>query len=76
MLIAGLIEGFGALLGDLVIFHFVRHSFSDEIQKLSQEKIVKTVQKMVPSPIQKHLLAALASILIASPLPTEIALHY
>jgi len=74
LLIAGLIEGFGALLGDLVIFHFVRHSFSDEIQKLSQEKIVKTVQKMVPSPIQKHLLAALASILIASPLPTEIGI--
>mgnify|MGYP000140013313 CR=1 FL=1 len=29
---------------------------------------------MVPSPIQKYLLAALASILIASPLPTEIGI--
>lgn len=69
---AEFVAGFGALLGDLIIFHFLRHGFSDEVQKLSQEKVVKSAQKIVPGPIQKHLLASLAGFLIASPLPTEI----
>ncbi|MEM4703642.1 MAG: hypothetical protein QXJ02_01025 [Candidatus Bathyarchaeia archaeon] len=69
---AGLIAGFGALLSDLIIFHFVRSSFSGELQKLSEEKVVKVAQRMVPGSIQKYLLVSLACFFIASPLPTEI----
>jgi len=72
LLIAGLIAGVGALLSDLFIFHFMRHFFSDEVQKLSNEKIVQFAQKRVPSSIRKYLFASLAAFLIASPLPTEI----
>jgi uncharacterized membrane protein YdjX (TVP38/TMEM64 family) len=61
LLLEGFIAGLGALLGDFTIFYFVRYSLSGEIQKLLKEKIVKSVQKKVPSPIQKCLLASLAS---------------
>jgi hypothetical protein len=74
LLLEGFIAGLGALLGDFTIFYFVRYSLSGEIQKLLKEKIVKSVQKKVPSPIQKCLLASLASFFIASPLPTEIGI--
>jgi hypothetical protein len=75
---AGLIAGFGALLGDLAISHFVRNRFIDEVQKLSQEKNRPVCQKIVPSSIEKYLLASLDGLLIASRLPTEIGitLHY
>jgi len=43
--LAGFIAGLGALLGDLVIFHFIRHRFSDEVQKLSGEKSFCTLRK-------------------------------
>ncbi|MGB9959697.1 MAG: hypothetical protein ACPLKQ_04155 [Candidatus Bathyarchaeales archaeon] len=74
LLFAGLLAGFGALLSDLVIFHFVRHSFSDEVQKLSQGKIVQLLQKKVPSSIRQYLFVSLSGFLIASPLPTEIGI--
>lgn len=72
LLFAGFIAGVGALLSDLVIFHFIRHGFSDEVQKLSDEKIVQYARRKLPDSIQKYLLAFLAGFLIASPLPTEI----
>ncbi len=72
LLFAGFIAGAGALLSDLVIFHFIRHGFSDEVQKLSNEKIVQYTQRKVPGSIRKYLVASLAGFLIASPLPTEI----
>jgi len=72
LLFAGFIAGFGALLSDLVIFHFIRHGFSDEVQKLSNEKIVQYAQRKMPASIRKYLFVFLAGFLIASPLPTEI----
>jgi len=72
LIFAGLIAGIGALLSDLVIFHFIRHGFSDEVQKLSKEKIVQYARKKVPDSIQKYLFVSMAGFLIASPLPTEI----
>jgi len=72
LLFAGFIAGVGALLSDLAIFHFIRHGFSDEVEKLSKEKIVQYFQRKVPNSIRKYLFVSLAGILIASPLPTEI----
>lgn len=72
MLLAGLIAGVGALISDFVIFFFVRHGFSDEVQKLSEEKMVKAVYRRIPDSIRDRLFVAFASFLIASPLPTEI----
>lgn len=72
VLLAGIIASIGALISDLVIFFFVRYSFSDEVQRLSQEKVTQTLSRSIPIPLRKFLLLFIASILIASPLPTEI----
>ena len=75
LLIAGLIGGIGALLGDLIIFFFIRYSFGDEIKRISKEKLTKaiaTIEKRVFGRYQKYFVMTFAGFLIASPLPTEI----
>ena len=72
LIITGLTAGFGALLGDLLIFNFIRHSFSDEIEKLTKEKILIWLHLKTPNVIKKYFLPIFAGILIASPLPDEI----
>ena len=71
-LVAGLIAGFGALIADLVIFKFIRSSFKDEVNKLSQEKIVQNINNHTPNSLKRYLLPVFAGFIIASPLPDEI----
>ncbi|MFH1248585.1 MAG: hypothetical protein V1660_00340 [archaeon] len=72
ILAAGLIAGFGSLLGDLVIFNFIRLSFDDEIERISKEKAVVYLEKKMPPLLKKYLIPVLAGFIIASPLPDEI----
>lgn len=72
IVLMAVIAGFGALIGDLIIFRFIRESFSKEIRKISKERITLWLNKRVPSKIKKYLLVGLAGIVIASPLPDEI----
>jgi hypothetical protein len=74
ILAAGAVASIGALVSDLAIFFFVRISFGDEIRRLSKEKAIQTMGRWVPESLRTYLLAGLASILIASPLPTEIGI--
>lgn len=70
--LASIIGGLGALIGDLFIFSFIRHSFADEIRRLSREKIVKYFNGRLPGRLKEYLLPAVAGFVIASPLPDEI----
>ena len=72
ILLAGFIGGFGTLIGDLIIFNFIRHSFADEIKKFSKEKIVSYINHKTPNLLKKYLLPVIAGFIIASPLPDEI----
>lgn len=73
ILIASLIGGFGALCGDLIIFHFIRSSFKDELNSFKKERFVKWIDHKIPEKIMHYLLIILAGIIIASPfLPDEI----
>jgi hypothetical protein len=72
ILLAGFLGGFGALIGDLIIFKFIRHSFADEIEKLSKEKVIDHINGKIPSLLKKYLIPVLAGFIIASPLPDEI----
>ena len=74
LLLAGVIAGIGALISDIILFLFVKHGFSDEVQKLSKEKVVRTVSRWIPDSVRVYLLATFAGLLIASPLPTEIGI--
>lgn len=71
---AGLVASFGALMSDLAIFFFVKFSFSAEVQKLSKEPAIQRLSKLIRPSIRVPLIVALASVLIASPLPTEIGI--
>lgn len=70
--LAAFVGGAGALLSDLIIFRFIRHSFADEILKLSKENVIRSLNKFTPSLIKRYLLPVLAGFIIASPLPDEI----
>ena len=70
--LACLIGGLGALISDLLIFKFIRVSFNDEIEKLSNEKIVLHLNNHTPSIFKRLFLPVLAGFIIASPLPDEI----
>ncbi len=68
----GFIAGLGALAGDLIIFKFIRHSFADEIKKLSEERAINDLNNKIPATLKKYFIIVLAGFIIASPLPDEI----
>lgn len=72
ILLAGITGGFGAFVSDYFIFRFVRHSFADEIELISEEKITRILGKTIPKALEKYLAPLLAGFIIASPLPDEI----
>ncbi len=72
LFLAGLIGGLGALLSDLVIFLFIRNTFSDEIEELSKKQSFWYNKEKTPNNFRKYLLATFAGFIIASPFPTEI----
>jgi hypothetical protein len=74
LLYAGLVASFGALLSDLAIFFFVKRGFGDEVQILAKEPAIQRLGKRIRPSIRVPLVVALASVLIASPLPTEIGI--
>ena len=72
IIIAGFIAGFGALIGDLLIFKFIKKSFADEIEKLSKEESLIYIKNKIPKTLKKYLILILAGFIISSPLPDEI----
>ena len=74
IILAALTGGVGALIGDLIIFTTIRHSFADEIEKLFEEEIVRYVHSKIPSFIKKYFIPAAAIFIIASPLPDEVGI--
>ena len=66
------VGGFGALLSDLVIFHIIRFSLKDEVERLAREPVVKYLNKSLSHQVRNYLLPVLGSFIIASPLPDEI----
>ncbi len=69
---ASLLGGFGALIGDLLIFRLIRVSFADEIKKLQNERIFSGINHHTPQAIKAYALPVVAALIIASPLPDEI----
>ena len=70
--LAALIGGAGALVSDMVIFRFVRHSFKNEVEKLANEKIVMFLVNLIPKRLMKYFVPLFAGFIIASPFPDEI----
>ena len=68
--VAGFIGGLGSLVGDLLIFEFIKVGFSDEIQKLGHEKLLMKIK--MPVIVRSYLAIIVGAIIIASPLPDEL----
>ena len=65
----------GCMLGDLIIFLFIRHEFGDELDRMAKTHLMQHVvngEKRMFGRFQKYVLPAFASFCIGSPLPTEI----
>lgn len=74
ILFLGLIAGIGSLIGDLVIFHFIRISFMDEINELSKHRVAIFASNKISKKYRKYLTYFLGSFFIATPLPDEIGI--
>src|SRR3989344_8510048 len=72
--IAAGIAGFGALLGDLVIYRIIKYSFANELDTFSKEWAVTKIIFLIPDRIFIYALPILGALIIASPLPDEIGI--
>lgn len=73
--IAAPLAGIGALISDMIIFHFIRTSFQDEFEKLKLTALFQKIRDLFDhhfnERIKQYFLWAIAGFLIASPLPDE-----
>ena len=69
-----MIGAFGALLGDLVLFHFVRDRLAGDIMALFKYKRPGRVKAFYHSSFFHWVMPALGALIIASPLPDELGL--
>ena len=78
ILLLGLIGGLGALIGDMIIFYFVRTSLKDEFKQLNKTFLLKKTNLIINSMfnhrIKKYLIYSFAGLVIASPLPDELGI--
>lgn len=69
------IGGLGAVLGNLLIFYFLRFTFMDEFKRLEKTKVLTFIRKglnqHLSHRLKLYLLYALVGIILASPLPDE-----
>lgn len=75
-LIAAPIGGIGALASDMTIFKFVRFSLHDEFDRMRHGKLFRVLarhHRRLPLRVQEYLLWSVSGIVIASPLPDELA---
>lgn len=78
ILLAILVGGFGAMLGDMLIFKAIKNSFIDEFKELERKKIIRKIEKIVEKNknvlIRHYLLYIFAGIIMVTPLPDEIGI--
>lgn len=71
--LTALIGAAGSVLGNAVIFHVVRYSVTDELNKLEKTKSIRRVEKAVPRKLKHFIIPVLAGFILASPFPDELA---
>jgi len=76
ILAAALIGGAGAVIGDLTIFRFIKHSVADEFRNLTKEKGIIYLTASIPKNLKKHIVIILGYLVLSSPLPDEIGVSF
>jgi hypothetical protein len=69
-----LLGGLGAMIGDLLIFKFVKNSLADDISNLIQHSARKRFSAIFKLKFFRWFFAFLGAMIIASPLPDELGL--
>lgn len=64
----------GAVVGDLILFFFVRDAVSDDIARLFRGSWLKKLKAIFRSPFLAWSVPVMGALVIASPLPDEIGL--
>lgn len=72
MILFAMIGGAGALVSDLLIFHVVRFSLKEEVDRLAREPLIRILNHSLSKRVRHYLLPVLGSFIIASPLPDEL----
>lgn len=76
LILAGIIGGIGAMIGDLIIFKTVKISFMDELKELEKGKAIQEIKKIVKKNksvlVRHYLLYILAGLVFALPFPDEL----
>ncbi len=78
LILATLIGGIGAMIGDLFIFYVIKNSFKDEFKEMEKDKTISKIEGIVKKNkkvlIRHYAFYILAGIFMVSPLPDEIGL--
>ena len=77
IILATILAGLGGMAVDIFIFHVMKFSFRNEFEELKKKKIIRKIEKIVEKNkhvlIRHYLLYIFAGIMIATPLPDELA---
>jgi len=65
---------FGSLIGDLILFTFVRNAVSEDLRDLIDGAWMKVFKRVFRHPLLHWLVPLVGAIIIASPLPDEIGI--
>ena len=74
VLLIALLGGFGSLIGDLIIFYFVRNSVAKDLEYIAQQHHQDRLVHIVKQRLFRWMLITLGAIIVASPIPDEIGL--
>lgn len=74
VLIVSLFGGFGALVGDLVIFNFVKDRLSQDLQYLLSLAHVQRLRHFFRLKLFRWIIPLFGALIVASPLPDELGL--
>jgi hypothetical protein len=66
--------GLGAMLGDYIMFTFVKHSLAEDIQYVMKGPMYKKLAGIFRTRLFRRIMPLLGALIIASPLPDEIGL--
>lgn len=74
LIITAIIGGLGALVGDLLIFHFVRSRISEDFSYFIKISKLKRLTSIFKLKIFKWFIPLVGALIVASPLPDEVGL--
>jgi hypothetical protein len=73
-ILVALCAGIGSVVGDYIIFRFLKDSVFDELKPIFLENGGRTLRKLFKTPYFAWLLPFLGAAIIASPLPDEVGI--